>query len=286
MKIGFASSNKKFSALVKAGDVQSREFMDKFAIFHVWMLPPAALPEVSQGWSRYLLTGSKGQTPDLEFIKAKIKKMPFKNRPQDRWVLNEFLLMDGSFRSGWDFDQLSCVVEWLCANSEGKIILNEMHPPFNAVWHTWRLKKWEFLNQIARDLINRIGDRIEIGIQIHSRIETAEFIVGALPDLFEVLGGLPKHISESSCFVKPEFTSTATNFYRDTLTLADNANCLTYTPWWLFETDPNNPPMPPYPYGVTTGLFPALDNSSSLEDVLANPLPGWEYFEARLGGDG
>jgi len=279
MKIGFVSSNKKFVALVKAGDVQAREFMAKFDLFHVWMLYPAALPEAGQGWVRYLLVGSQGQTPDLEFVKVQVEKMPFKNRLQDRWVLNEFLLMDGSFRPGWDFDKLSSVVEWLCANTEGKIILNEMHPPFNAVWHTWRLKKWEALSQVARDLIKRVGDRIEVGVQLHSRVETAEFIVGALPDLFEVLSGLPKHVTEASCFVRPEFTATATNFYRDTLAIAADANCLTYTPWWLFGTDPSKPPMPPYPYGATTGLFPALDKSSNLEDVLMNPLPGWTFFE-------
>lgn len=282
MKIGFASSNEKFAALVKAGDVQAHEFVTRFDLFHVWLTYPVALPEARQGWVRHLLVGSRGQVPDIDFVKKKIAKMPFKNRQQDRWLLNEFLLMNGAFRPGWDFDKLAEITEWLCANSEGKIILNEMHPPFNAVWHTWRLKKWEVLSQVARDLIRRVGDRIEVGIQIHSRIETAEFIVGALPDLFDLLSGLPKHITEASCLVRPEFTSAATNFYRDTLTLADNANCLTYTPWWLFETDPNRPPMPPYPYGATTGLFPALDESSNLEDVLVNPLPGWAFFEPYL----
>ena len=279
MKLGFVGSNEKFSSLAKAGDVQAREFMARFGLFHTWMLYPAQFTTFEQGWVRTLLVGSRGELPDIEIVSQKIAKMSVGNRQQDRWLINEFLLMDGSFRNGWDFESLANLCIWLVENTEGKIILNEMHPPLNAVWHTWRFKKWEVLNQIARDLIRRVGDRIEVGIQIHSRVETAEFIVGALPDLFNLLGGLPKHISEASCFVRPEFAATATNFYRDTLNLSNDAGCLTYTPWWLFETNPNNPPMPPYPYGATTGLFPALDESSNLEDVLSAPFPAWSYFE-------
>lgn len=281
MKIGFCSSNKILSDLVRAGDSTATTFIDQFGLHHAWMIYPAKFQFLKGGWVRTVAVGSRGHNCSVDEIRPRIEKMTVMNREKDYWLLNEFLLMDGSCRDGWSLNALKEVCGFLLGRG-GKVILNEMHPPFNAVWHTWRWKKWEALDHIARELVKTHGNLIEVGVQLHSRIETAEFIANALPDLFELLSGVPTHVTEASCLVRDEFQDTATDFYRRTLEIADAGGAISYTPWWLFKTDPNNPPMPPYPYGTSTGLFPALNEGLELETVLDNPLPGWQYFEPYL----
>lgn len=287
MRIGFCSSNDRFAELFRGRDRDAMEFASRFRLHHQWKLYAIDFKNLhGVAHVRPLLQGTR-QFCDPEAVRTKIAKMSVGNRQQDYFLFNEFLEIGGEWRVGWDMDKLKeCAA--IALDAGGKLILNEQMPPLFPEWvERWlqfpnkKWAKWRKVAGIAAELNEIHPDRVAVGVQLHSRIETAGAIVSHFPDLLGMLDGLEVHITEASCQVRDEYRDTATEFYRQTLNMAEAAGVVSYTPWWLFLESPS---MPRSQYGDRTGLFPELTEDSDLADVLANPLPGWEYFEARMGG--
>lgn len=188
-------------------------------------------------------------------------------------IFNEILNAKGDLRPGWSIQEMSSAIVQLPYFN--KIILNERLPVISISLIQLRMGRWQKLRAVADELSKTFPGKIAIGMQLHVRDETRQFIADGLASMLSIFEGYEIHLTEVSCAVSDGNFDRAGEFFAQVLQIASEAGVASLTPWFLFD-EADGFFMPGLSANHRVGMF-------ARDDIkLYNPRPAWTEIEKYL----